>query len=386
MVTSPAVLTASEPPAAAAAPAGEPRGRARGLLIWAAVVLTIGLLQFTYHHLGVLAAGQAGAFLKPLINEMTAAFGAGLLFFAVRALVRHRPLGRGRWLRRLPLYAAALVAFSASHTSLNWGLRSLLYPLAGFGAYDYGIMPLRYFMELPVDVMAFVLMVGLVHGADHLRAARERELRTAQLESSLAQAQLRSLRLQLQPHFLFNALNTISATMYHDPAAADEMLDRLAELLRASLRTAQTDEVPLATELEVLDCYLAILQARFGPRLAVTLEVEPEVRGALVPSMLLQPLVENAVRHGNAERAGRGAVILRARRRGTELELEVEDDGPGIRSTSPAAGSGVGLTATAERLQLLYGSGHELTAGNLPAGGFRVRVRLPLRQPGGTAP
>lgn len=348
--------------------------------MWLAVVLAIGLLLFAYRHLEVLASGDRVSFLKPLINEVSAAFGAGLLFWGVLWLTRRVPLDRGGWERRLPVYAGGLAVFSVLHTSWNWGARELLYRLAGFGDYDYGRMPLRYAMEFPVHVVSFVLMVAAIHGVRRVRAAREREVRTARLESNLARAELRNLRLQLQPHFLFNALNTISATMYEDPAAADEMIDRLAELLRASLRTAQTDEVPLATELEVLDCYLAILHARFRERLEVTVEVPAELGGARVPSMILQPLVENAVRHGSLERHGRGAVTVRARRDGDGLVLEVADDGPGIAAGRDPLGAGLGLSATAERLHLLYGDRHRLEAGNRPEGGFRVAVRLPYRE------
>ena len=320
---------------------------------------------------------------------MTAALGAGLLFFFVRALVRAFPLDRP--LRDLPVYLAALLAFSALHTLSNWGLRTLLYPVAGLGRYDYGPMPTRFAMELPYDVLAFVIMAAVVVVSDRLRAARERELRAARLESSLARAELRSLRLQLQPHFLFNALNTISATMYDDPAAADEMIDRLGELLRASLRTAPSvsdaagseeppEEVTLAAELEILDAYLALTRARFRERLEVALAIEPETRRALVPPLLLQPLVENAVRHGGAERVGRGRIEVRAERRDGALRLTVEDDGPG--APAPAAGGtsgGLGLSATAERLQILYGAEHRFEAGNLPGGGFRVAIRIPFR-------
>jgi LytS/YehU family sensor histidine kinase len=171
--------------------------------------------------------------------------------------------------------------------------------------------------------------------------------------------------------------------MYEDPAAADEMLDRLSELLRISLKTVQTDEVPLAAELEALAGYLALMRARFGERLEVTVEVEPEAREALVPSLLLQPLVENAVRHGSAERTGRGRVEVGARVEGCELVLEVCDDGPGSPPGRDPLRGGVGLSATAERLQLLYGGRHRFEAANRPAGGFRVGIRLPRR---GAAP
>jgi signal transduction histidine kinase len=366
----------------------------RGWWLWTGVVVGIGLLSFTRYHLAKLLDGLPGEGLETFVDEMTAAAGAGVLFFFVRALVRAVPLAGDRVLRRLPAYLAGLLVFSALHTLSNWGLREVAYRLTGLGDYDYGAMPTRFAMELPYDVLAFVIMTAVVVVSDHLRAARERELKAALLESSLARAELRSLRLQLQPHFLFNALNTISSTMYDDPAAADEMIDRLAELLRASLRTAGAhgadgeeppEVVPLADELEILDAYLALMKARFRERLVVAVAVAPETRDALVPPLLLQPLVENAVRHGGAERTGRGRIEIRAERAGDTLELTVEDDGPGA-AAGPAGGAkstGLGLSATAERLQILYGPDHRFEAGNVPGGGFRVAIRLPFRNASG---
>jgi two-component system LytT family sensor kinase len=358
----------------------------RGLALWLGAVASLGLLLFLYHYLEVLAEGGRLDPGRPFLNELTGALITGVLFFPIRALVRRFPLGRETWPRRLPVYLLGALVAGGTATTLMWGLRNVLYPLAGLGAYDYGVMPLRYLMELPLQIVWLTIVVSALHVWAALEAARARELRAAQLAESLARAQVRSLRLQLQPHFLFNALNTISATMYEDPGAADEMLEQLAELLRASLRTAQSDEVPLAEELALLDLYLGLLRARFGERLAVRIAVAPETAGLLVPSLLLQPLVENAIRHGNAERTGRGAIAIRAFREGTRLVIEVEDDG-GASPASPGpdgAGAGIGLASTVERLQLLYGDDQDFHAGPLPAGasaqaGFRVRASLPLR-------
>ena len=363
----------------------------RGWLLWAGVVLGIGLLSFSRYHLADLAEGGTGAPLSTFLDEMTAALGAGLLFFPVRWLVRSLPLPSAaeprRLARRLALYGIALLVFSAAHTTSNWLLREIAFRAAGLGDYHYGRMPMRYAMELPYDVLVFVIMAAVVVASDRFRAAREREVHAARLESSLARAELRSLRLQLQPHFLFNALNTISATMYEDPKAADEMIERLAELLRASLRSARPDqpeEVPLAAELDLLDAYLGLMRARFGDRLTVRLRIDPDTRTAQVPPMLLQPLVENAVRHGGAECTGRGTIEVTAVRRDGDLLLAVEDDGPGTPAP-PAAGGGIGLSATAERLQLLYGDRHRFEAGPIADGGFRVSIRLPFRSAGETA-
>jgi signal transduction histidine kinase len=353
----------------------------RGWLVWGAAIVTWGLLLFSYRHLTVLAEGDWEPFQPTLIDEMIGGLAFGLLYFPLRALVRRFPLQRLNWRRRAPLYVAAVLLVAPAATSFMWASRSLLYPLAGLGRYDYGIMPLRYFMEFPMQLIGFSVMVFVLHAVDHYRDAQERRVRAADIERALAQAQVRSLRLQLQPHFLFNALNTISSTLYRDPAAADEMIEQLSQLLRTSLRTTQTDEVPLGTELEALEQYLALMRARFGERLCVNVAVEQGLEQTLVPSMVLQPLVENAVRHGGVTVNGRGTVDVRARRDREHLVLEVQDDGPGS-SERVTPQPGIGLSATAERLALLYGEQQRFEAGNAPAGGFLVKIVLPLRTPG----
>lgn len=351
----------------------------RGWLIWGGAVITWGSLLFWYRYLGDLAEFREEPFQPTLIDEMTGGLVCGVLFFFIRALVLRHPLTGHAWRRRLPLYGVALVAAAAAATSLMWASRSVLYPLAGLGRYDYGAMPLRYFMELPVQTIGFSVMVFVIHAVEAFRESQQRQVRAAEVERALAQAQIRTLRLQLQPHFLFNALNTISSTMYQDPAAADEMIEKLADLLRASLRTTQADEVPLASEIELLDKYLWLMRARFGDRLRVSIRAEEGTARALVPSMMLQPLVENAVRHGNATLAGEGTVEIRARRDGGSLVVEVEDDGPGTTGHAPLE-PGIGLSATAERLALLHGGQSRFEAGNAPGGGFIVRVTVPFRE------
>ncbi|HEX6534113.1 MAG TPA: histidine kinase [Gemmatimonadaceae bacterium] len=217
----------------------------------------------------------------------------------------------------------------------------------------------------------------------HFRQTRHRE----RLEARLARAQLQSLKLQLHPHFLFNTLNTITALLATDPHAAERVVTGLSELLRVSLRTAGEQEVPLDRELVVLRHYTDIQQVRFPDRLRIELSIAPETRRAMVPSLLLQPLVENAIRHGIAPRAASGCVEISARREGDRLLLRVRDDGVG----APGAGvrEGVGLRNTRERLRHLYGDAHELRAGNGELGGFDVRIVIPFRDalaPGATTP
>lgn len=352
--------------------------RTRLLAVWFLITTSIGTLLFLYKYLAPIAESETVDVADPLITEFTGAYSAGILFFGLLLFMRRVPLfdRDGRLAgRRIPLYALALLVYAVTHTSMMWASREVLFPLAGLGNYDYGRMPIRYLMELPVQLVGFCIMVGVVHATWRIDEARKRRLRATELEASLARAQLQNLRLQLQPHFLFNALNTISSVMYTDPAAADEMIDRLSELLRVSLRTTQTDEVPLSEELATLDAYLAIMKARFGDRLDVRIDVDAAAQAIPVPSMILQPLIENAVRHGNAERTGRGVISLRGRRRDDMLVLEIEDDGPGSDDDAPI---GLGLTTTMERLRILHGDRHRFDASRVE-GGFRVTIALPDR-------
>ena len=206
------------------------------------------------------------------------------------------------------------------------------------------------------------------------RATEERE----QLEARLARAQLQSLRLQLHPHFLFNTLNTINALIGTDRHAAERVISGLSELLRMSLSSASEQEVTLAKELELLAHYIEIQQIRFQDRLTVNFRIDPDARYALVPNLMLQPLVENAIRHGIAPRAAPGHVVVTAARRGDRLELSVVDDGVGEKASRDHR-DGVGLGNTRARLLSLYGSEHRFEAGGASAGGFTVHIEIPYR-------
>ena len=353
-------------------------------LLWLGLVVLFASLSTLYSYLGGLADGGEVSWPRLLLREMTGWLTFGLLFFPLLFIVRRYPPA-GRWAHTALLYAATIVVLGLVHTTLMWQTRTIVYPLLGFGAYDYGVVPLRYAMELAGQVQGFTFLIAGILATEALRKAREREVRTAQLERNLVQAELNSLRLQLQPHFLFNALNTISATMYADPAAADEMLDQLSTLLRASLKTVRTDEASLAEEREVLEAYLAILRARFGDRLSIRLKIDEASRQALVPSMMLQPLVENAVRHGGLEQRSTLQVTVRSEVRDERLRLWIEDDGPGAgqvecddRFEGDQLG-GVGLGGLRERLRLIYGDDQSLEAG-AGASGFSVAIVLPLER------
>ena len=203
-------------------------------------------------------------------------------------------------------------------------------------------------------------------------SARERE----ELQSRLDQARLQALRLQLQPHFLFNTLNTITALVHRDPPSAERMVTGLSELLRVSLGTAGDQEVRLDRELEVLRHYLDIQLVRFSDRLSVRFDIDPAARDAMVPSLLLQPLVENAIKHGISPRVAAGHLHIIVKRNNEKLSMEVGDDGVGTRS--PELSEGVGLGNARARLASLYGAQHRLEAGPRVGGGFTVSIEIPF--------
>ena len=227
--------------------------------------------------------------------------------------------------------------------------------------------------------LIYWVIVAVSHAFDYYRKYRERELRTAELEKRLVQAKLQALQMQLNPHFLFNTLHSISSLMHKDVEAADKMITRLSDLLRAALAGADTQEVTLRQELNLLQLYLSIEQIRFGNRLSVKMEIAPDTLEAQVPNLILQPLVENAIRHGIEPRARPGCIELRSQRQDSRLALVVSDNGAGI-SGNGAVKEGVGLSNTRARLRELYGETHSFELVRGPAGGVRVEMNIPFRQ------
>jgi len=210
------------------------------------------------------------------------------------------------------------------------------------------------------------------------------ELRLERLEKSFSEARLNALRMQLDPHFLFNALNTISSQVERDPKLARGMIEHLGDLLRLSLESKDLQEVPLAEEMAFLEHYLAIQKIRFGDQLRIETQIAPEVKYACVPCLFVQPLVENAIRHGISRRASGGTVIVSADRVGNRLEIRVLDDGVGLPAGWTLENSGgVGLSVTRQRLAGLYSDGEARFAVNRRVGGgTEVEISLPLRWTG----
>jgi anti-sigma regulatory factor (Ser/Thr protein kinase) len=308
-------------------------------------------------------------------------YGWGLLWLLAFPLARRFALGQNHWYGRLALHAGAGIVFAVAKILLDYPVVLLFYcsgseslPFSVFFRMGFTGYFFRY-------VVFYWAMIGVAHALGYYGKYRDGELRAARLEAGLARARLQLLKTQLQPHFLFNTLNAVSALVHTDVEAADRVLARLGELLRLALEDFGVQEAPLARELDVVRSYLDIEQTRLGPRLCVRWDVAPDTLDALVPTFLLQPLVENAVRHGVALRVTAGRIEVRAWRDGDRLHLEVRDDGPGLPAR-PAAEGGVGLANTRARLLHLYGTAGRLEAGNDPHGGCVVTITLPFREQG----
>lgn len=238
-----------------------------------------------------------------------------------------------------------------------------------------GPMQLRVVRQWPANFLTYFVLLLAYFAVRFYRMYRERELKATQLEAGLAQARLEALRMQLHPHFLFNTLNSISTLMHRDVEAADDMLAALSDLLRVALERRGEQEVPLKEELDILRRYLDIEQIRFGDRLRVKFEIEPHCLDALVPNLILQPLAENAIRHGIDPRPEPGLLVISARRTDDWLTLRIADDGHGLPAGTTVE-EGVGLSNTRARLQQLYGNPKALHLHSAPDG-FTVTVTVP---------
>lgn len=228
-----------------------------------------------------------------------------------------------------------------------------------------------------LNMWIYWVIVAVAHAFEYYRALHERELQTAELAKSLSQAKLRALQMQLNPHFLFNTLHTISALMHVDVEKADRTLAKLSDLLRYGLDSTDDQEVSLRDEISFLKRYLEIEQTRFGERLTVTMDIPEDTLKAQVPNLILQPIVENAIRHGIEPRARPGKIELRARRENGELILRVRDNGDGLKDTKR---QGIGTSNTRLRLQQLYGGDHRLRLENATDGGVLATLTIPYHE------
>jgi signal transduction histidine kinase len=297
-------------------------------------------------------------------------------------LTRRFPFDRAAWKLAIPVHILGVVVATSSHVALAVASQVGTYWIIGQPMHAW-LAEAREMLIVNFDweMMTYWTIVGVGTTIKYMHEARARELNAALLETRLVEARLHTLQRQMQPHFLFNTLNTISALMHRDVDAADAMIARLSDLLRMSLQRVGVQEVPLKEELDFLSKYLEIEQTRFRDRLTVVFDVHSDTLHALVPNLLLQPLVENAIKHGIGPRPTPGQITVRARRNGALLELDVQDNGVGLSAARLTDfNRGVGLSNTRSRLDHLYGPLHRFEFRQPPEGGLLVCIAIPMAE------
>jgi sensor histidine kinase YesM len=345
----------------------------------------VGVFFFTQGFMQKLFSGDPNPSWHYLVSWLTGVYIWALLTPVILWAGRRFPLERRNWLRRTALH----LSFSVAFTIFQLALESVVLSWIGvFPSLMEGVLSAFVFLMLigfHSGIFNYFIVLGIQAGLRYYRQYQERErealrleLRATELQSQLMRAQLGALKMQLQPHFLFNTLNAImSLVRQRRGEQAEEMLARLSDLLRCVLEDVEAQEVPLRRELEYLRLYLYIEQARFQDRLKVEISADPAILDAALPQMGLQPIVENAIRHGIGRSSAAGLIRIGASRVNDRLELRVQDDGPGFPVVDSSPDGGIGLSNTKERLRQLYGAEANLKIENAKQGGAVVTMTLP---------
>jgi signal transduction histidine kinase len=304
-----------------------------------------------------------------------------LLTPAVFRASRRVPLEHPHLARNVSLHVLGALLMCVAWAALGTALRFMIFPRPATNEQTAWVGFVSWvFTTLPFGFGVYFALVGIQHSFFYFGQAREREIQAARLAAQLSEARLGALRMQLHPHFLFNSLNAITVLVRDgDNTSASRMLELLSDLLRQVLSKDEPHEAALAEEIEFIDRYLAIEQIRFCDRLRPRIEVDKAIAQAAAPRFILQPLIENALRHGIARRASAGIVQVSAHRQGGQLVLTVRDDGPGLPPAAEVS-TGVGLSNTRARLAALYGDQASLEVSDAPGGGVVAIVRLPYHE------
>jgi len=348
----------------------------------AATVLGVfSTLQF-YRYYSLSAEPNAVAVWPLLAFYLTYWYVPAALTNTIFRLAYRFPLDAPGWPRALVVHTVAAFGFSIVHLGATIGVRAIVWPGAKFsGATSWASSVQRdYLMNLDWALMTYSAIVGMSYALDYYRESRARAIRAAHLETRLAQARLKTLEAELHPHFLFNTLHAISTLVHTQPDLADRMVSRLTDLLRITFSRSDAACVSLHEELEFLQKYLEIEQTRFQDRLTVHYDIDPGTTDAEVPRLILQPLVENAIKHGVGPRIEPGVISIGSRRDDGRLYLTVRDNGIGLTGTTRARlRDGVGLSNTRDRLECLYGPDHALNFLE-SSPGLTVEMHLPFRR------
>jgi sensor histidine kinase YesM len=362
------------------------RARARRAAAYFLVWTAVGLFFFSQDLTRKLFWRDPTPWWHNLVSWLLGVYICALLTPAILWLGRRFPIDRRNWLRRGALHLLCSVSFSLVELVLDSVAISRLglFPTIMKGSFWVTLIVLLV-LSFHNNILMYWTILGIQYAFQYYQRYQERrqhalrlEVDAAELQSQLVQAQLGALKAQLQPHFLFNTLNAIMVLVRQRKGEqAEEMLALLSDLLRCVLEDVEAQEVPLRRELEYVRLYLAIEQVRFQDRLRVEISAPPELLDAALPHMSLQPLVENAVRHGIGRRSAAGRIAISAARTGDALEIRITDDGPGLPPGGLSLGAGIGLANTRARLQQLYAERASLTIENAEQGGARVVLSLP---------
>jgi len=352
-------------------------------LRWAVILAIWLLIAAFFAAVGSQSAHEMGRFATPadaFIQMAVYWLAWAIVSPIILRFARHFHWDRGERWRSLIAHGVLAAVIAPIQCYIYLGLKSL-------AAFAFPVTPvaapkgLTFALQCLTNAFVYFVIVAVYNAFAYYHMYHRQKMATSQLQARLAEAELAALKMQLQPHFLFNTLNAVSVLMTENVEKANQMLVRLSELLRLTLESSGRQQVSLKQELEYLECYLEIERIRFADRLQTHLDVEPATLDARVPNLILQPLVENAIRHGIAPRARGGRLDVRARRRNGNLELVIHDDGPGMAGDEPETDprGGIGLANCRARLTQLYGKHHRFEYGKSPGGGFSVVLTLPYR-------
>jgi len=304
-----------------------------------------------------------------------------LLTPLVLKIARHFPLDNRYWFKNVLILIPTGIAISVLHTFIFLFLRYIFGAFSETGLPSFSFVYMMISRMFVTNILVFWGIIGVKHAIDYYRKYKEKEIRSAQLETELMKAHLQVLKMQIRPHFLFNTLNTISSLLRTDIETADRMIAQLGDILRLSMDIDGKQEVPLHQEIEFLKKYLDIEQIRFRDRLHIMYNIDAEALNAFVPNLILQPLVENAIRHGIAPLPKGGAIDIRVQRDNGTLKIKIQDNGKGIqKGRGKKGGNGVGLANTTARLKQLYGSDYKLIFREIKEGGLSVELSIPYRK------
>ena len=343
--------------------------------------ITLGLIDGFRSYTGTYNNGTFNGHFYSIMRWDVVGWLAWIAFIPlILRLCKRFPIDRNIWQKSLLLFIPIGLLTASIRT-----LFPIPFHIVFFGGFEHlqSWLPNKFYILITDFIIAFsfyLLILSLGQARNYYKRYREEELRASQLEAQLSKAELQALKMQLHPHFLFNVLNSIAALQFENPKAAQEMTVRLGDFLRMTLENVGVQEVTLEKEVEMLKCYLDIEQIRFGEQLTTNIDISPDTYDCQIPNLLLQPIVENAIRHGIAPLVGNGKIDIKAVSEKGWLKLEVKDNGQGIENTDNIFSSGVGLSNTHARLEQSYGDNFQFNCESKHGNGMLVTLRLPFKK------